>query len=98
MKISFTPMRRDPGMALSCDGDRLTVNGETFDFSSLAEGATLSRDALEPDWLASDVRRRDGVVELTVILPHGPTAPEETLFPAPVVVETGPVPLPPYSG
>jgi hypothetical protein len=43
------------------------------------------------------VERIDGELYLTMILPHGPAAPTETLFPATVIATDGPVPLPPYA-
>lgn len=96
MQIKFTPMRRDDALALSVAGDVLTINGEAFDFSGVPEGATLPREAVTCDWLASNVERIGGQITLTLILPHGAKAPQETLFPAPVSVTDGPVPLPPY--
>lgn len=97
MKITLSPMRSDVPLTLAREGDTLTINGETFDFSDLAEGATLTREAVACDWLASDVERIGGVLHLTLILPHGPNAPEETRFPAPITVEDdGPIEIPPY--
>lgn len=98
MHISFTPMRHDAELALSVAGDVLTINGEVFDFSSLAEGATLPNPAVACAWLASDVERVTGALHLTLILPHGADAPEETRFPVPVeITGDGPVALPPHS-
>ncbi|WP_109468530.1 hypothetical protein [Albibacillus kandeliae] len=98
MHISFTPTRHDAELALSVAGDALTINGEVFDFSGLAEGATLPNSAVACAWLASDVERVAGVLHLSLILPHGADAPEETRFPAPLIVtEDGPVALPPNS-
>ncbi len=96
MNISFSPMRRDDTLSLSKSGDILTINGEAFDFSALPEGATLPRDAVTCDWLASDVTRTGGVIHLTLILPHGPRAPAETLFPAPIAATDGAIGLPAY--
>ncbi|GAA6194543.1 hypothetical protein [Phaeobacter sp. NW0010-22] len=97
MHISFTPMRREDRLELSKADDVLTINGETFDFSPLSEGSTLPQDAVSCDWLASDVVRVDGVIQLTLILPHGANAGEETLFPAPIEALNGPILLPPYT-
>ncbi|KPP86570.1 MAG: hypothetical protein HLUCCO07_07300 [Rhodobacteraceae bacterium HLUCCO07] len=95
MNISFSPMRRDDSLTLSRRGDILTINGEAFDFSGIPEGATLPREAVDCDWLASDVVRIDGDLHLALILPHGANAPRETLFPDPVTItEDGPVDLP----
>lgn len=95
MHITLSPMRRDDTLALSRSGDCLTINGEDFDFSLLPDGATLPRDAVACDWLASDVERIGGVIHLTLILPLGAGPSEEAKFPAPVhVTEDGPVTLP----
>ncbi len=57
----------------------------------------VPRTAVACDWLSGDVTRVGGVLNLTLILPHGANAPHATRFPAPVTVTTdGPVPLPPY--
>lgn len=95
MNITFSPVRRDDALSLSKNGDVLTINGEAFDFSGIPDGATLPREAVICEWLASDVERLDGVIHLMLVLPHGPRAPREALFPAPCeVTSDGPVPLP----
>lgn len=86
MHITLSPVRRDDRLTLHRAGDVLTVNGETFDLSGIPEGATLPRDAVDCDWLASDIARSGGVLHLTLILPHGADAPPEARFPAPLVL------------
>jgi hypothetical protein len=97
MHITFSPVRRDDRLDLSVAGDVLTINGEAFDFTALPEGATLPRDAVVCDWLASDVSRIGGDIHMTMILPHGAAAPHETRFPAPIIAGDGPVDLPAYA-
>jgi hypothetical protein len=83
-------------LALSCQGDVLTVGSSPFDFSPLPEGAVLPRDAVALTILESDVTRTGGHVCLTLMFPIGPHAPLEARFPAPIVVTSdGPVALPP---
>ncbi|MGP3699185.1 hypothetical protein [Rhodobacter sp. NSM] len=95
MHITVTPQRRDDRLTLTRSGDILTINGEALDLSGIPEGATLPRDAVACDWLASDIERIGGVLHLTLLLPHGPDAPAATLFPEPVLVEAdGPIPVP----
>ncbi|ULB10742.1 hypothetical protein ORIO_12595 [Cereibacter azotoformans] len=95
MHIKFAPQRRDDALTLARSGDTLTINGETLDLSAIPEGATLPREAVACEWLASDIERIGGVLHLTLILPHGADAPQEVLFPAPVLVEPdGPIALP----
>lgn len=85
MKIIFTPQRRNDILTLSKSGDVLTINGEDFDFSIVGEGDILPRDAVSCEFLASDITRTDGTLELTLILPHGPNSSEAARFPSPVI-------------
>ncbi|WP_323781920.1 hypothetical protein [Leisingera sp.] len=98
MQINWTPVRRDEALTVTKAGDALTINAEVFDFSPLPEGATLPRAAVACEWLASDVERSGGEISLTLLLPHGADAPEETRFPELVIMAgDGPVPVPPHS-
>lgn len=97
MQITFTPMRHDDQLVMSKSADTLTINGEAYDLSVIPDGATLPCDAVACDWLASDIERINGTIHLTLILPHGADAPQETLFPQPITVTTdGPITLPAY--
>ncbi|MDO8882906.1 hypothetical protein [Pseudotabrizicola sp.] len=97
MKLTLSPVRMDVPLTASVVGDVLTLNGEDFDFSPLPEGAVLPRDAVDCEWLASDVTRHAGRLEMTLILPHGANAPSDTLFPTPLDVEAdGVLELPLY--
>lgn len=96
MKISFCPVRSDERFQAVVSGDTLTIDGDAGDFGALQEGDTLPRDAVDCPWLASDVTRENGEICLTLKLPHGANAPDETRFPQPVTVADGPVLLPPY--
>lgn len=104
MYISFSPIRSDAALTLSQDGNVLTVNGVDLDFGPLPEGAVLPREAVNCDWLASEVTRIDGVIHLTLLLPHGPIpwpAPPESrvvTHPEPILVTAdGPILLPSYN-
>lgn len=98
MRISFSPQRCGTELSLSRIGDVLTINDQEFDFTALPEGGLLPRTAIQSDWLASDVVRIEGVIHLTLILPHGADAPDETRFPEPMDLGAGPVTLPPFDG
>lgn len=104
MIITLSPIRSDAALTLIRQGDTLILNGVAYDFGPLPEGATLPREAIACDWLASDVTRINGTIRLTLILPHGPiplAAPPEArvvTHPEPIFVTTdGPIPLPSYS-
>ena len=97
MYIKLSPQRSDNALNLAKEADTLIINGEAFDFTALPEGATLPKDAINSDVIISDVERIDGVLHLTVLLPHGANAPESTRFPQPITVtQDGPITLPVY--
>ena len=85
MHINLSPQRRDDALTLSRAGDVLTINGVPLDFSQLAEGDLLPREAVDHPLVASDVERIDGRITLTLILPHGMNASEAARFPQPII-------------
>lgn len=97
MKLTFSPHRNDTHLDLERQGDRLILNGDTLDLSAIPEGATLPQGAVNSLWIAGAITRRDGVLYVPLRLPHGPRAPRQTLFPAPLTLTgDGPVALPPH--
>ena len=98
MHITLSPVRRDEALVLERQGDTLILNGETFDFSPLPDGATLPDSAIDSEWFVGPVSRSGGKLHVTLALPHGRSAPEETLFPAPIIdPPNGPITLPAHS-
>lgn len=100
MQIKLSPASLAEQLAASVSGDVITVNGQALDFFPLQEGDTLPTGAVGNQWIQGEVRRIDGEICLTLVLPHGQNAPHETRFPAafdvPMTVVDGEVPLPPY--
>jgi len=100
MKIFITPVRSDLRLSAEVKGDSLILNGEVVDFSSLGEGERLPQSAIDSHWVASDVTRVNGEITLTLVCPHGHSAPDETRFPTalnePMSIINGAVELPPY--
>ena len=95
MHLTFIPQRQDLDLTLYRRGDVLEVNGLPLDFSGIPEGALLPRQAVACPLLAGDVERRDGVLHLVLILPHGAMAGPARRHPAPILLqEDGPVALP----
>lgn len=87
MHITLSPIRMDTPLAAVRAGDTLILNGVAHDLAALPEGQS---------WVAS-AERVAGVWHVVLLLPHGPDAPGETLYPAPVVIQgDGPVSLPPF--
>ena len=104
MKINLAPQRRDDALELTLAGEVLSINGEALDLTAIPAGATLPRDAVDCEWLASDIERdAQGEITLSLILPHGFIADQTTdsaksvLFPDPLdVTEEGAITLPSY--
>lgn len=99
MIIALSPYGALPHVTPQLDvhkaGDVLTVNGTTFDFTPLPDGASLPASAIDSQHFAGVVERVDGEIHLTLRLPHGPNPSPEQAFPAPIsVTEDGQVALP----
>lgn len=95
MNITLSPQRRDDTLTVSKSGDILIINGQTFDFSAIPDGATLPCEAIDSEYITGDVERIDGTLHLTLLLPHGPNASEAVRFPKPIIDPTdGPLELP----
>lgn len=95
MIINLCPVRMDEELLANRKGDLLTLNGEVFDFGPLTEGATIPQSAIVSSWFAGPVERIDGELVLTLVLPHGANAPEETRFPQSITMfSDGLMPLP----
>ena len=95
MLINLSPQRREDILTISKTGDTLTINGVSYDFSQLPNGATLPREAINCEFIISDVSRINGEIELTILLPHGANASPEARFPEPInMTNDGQVVLP----
>lgn len=96
MRISFSPQRRDDTLALEqTTTDRLRINGELFNFSTMEDGDVIPAGTIPCDWIRGAVEKIDGEVRLTLRLPHGPTPSQAVAFPEPITVtEDGPISLP----
>lgn len=97
MIIGLSPYRCDTGpIVASVTGDIITVDGIEYDLSKISEGDILPAGAT-PDCFTGSITRINGVINLTLRLPHGSNAPDSTIFPlSPITVESGDVPLPKY--
>ncbi|SOE48116.1 hypothetical protein [Orrella dioscoreae] len=84
MNIHLTPQLSDRQVTVERDGDALTIDGRRFDFSGVTEGATLPESAIDCDVILGPVERIDGVLHVTLLLPHGAEASQAARFPAPI--------------
>lgn len=95
MIIKFVPQRRDETLQLSKAADVLTVNGLSFDFSPLPDGATLPECAIDSVWFQGDVERIDGALHIKLLLPHAANPPDRVLYPELIeVLKDGPIDVP----
>jgi hypothetical protein len=95
MRLRFLPQRRDEMFELERRGECLIVNGQELDFSSVPDGGVATPADIGSAWLAENVRRENGQIEVTLFLPLEANAPESRRFPEPVLAETdGPIALP----
>jgi len=95
MKINLSPQRRDDTIIVTRQGDVLTINDTEYDFSQLPNGAVIplyspsenneKRKNIDCEWIISDVKRVNGELELTLLLPHGADASEAARFPEPII-------------
>ena len=85
MHITLIPQRRDDTLVVSKSSDTLTINGAAYDFSVVTEGATLPASATDCPFLTGNIERINGVLRLSLILPHGPNPSQAVAFPAALV-------------
>ncbi|HCP54608.1 MAG: hypothetical protein CMK72_00955 [Pseudomonadaceae bacterium] len=97
MKISFSPLSFPLSQKVSIYrvGDTLTIDGETFDFSLLPEGATLPLEAIFSEYFSGPVSREGNELYIALRLPIGPDASDRQRYPAIMhVTQDGPVEIP----
>ena len=95
MIIKFNPIRTDDQVSYLVRGDMLMINGEQFNFSRVEEGDVLPQSAVSSGWMAGDVTRVNGEIELTLLLPNPWNYSQEQAFPVPIhMTVDGVVPLP----
>src|SRR5690606_18389164 len=93
--ISFAPQRHDGALTVARHGDILTINGDLVDLSAIPEGATLPEGAINNPWIVGPVERIDGVLHVTLLLPHGPNPSQAVAYPEPIALAgNGPVAVP----
>jgi len=85
MRIKLSPFSADETLVLSRSGESITINGMKLDFEALPDGAMLPATATGCPWLYGPVQRIDGELTLTVRLPHGAQASEQSRFPVDIV-------------
>lgn len=85
MKINLSPQVRPDALVVLKSGEKLTINGEVFDFTQLPEGAVLPAAAVDCEFIIGEVRREGGEPLLTILLPIAWDAPASCAFPEPIL-------------
>lgn len=88
MNIYFTPKRSDDILILEKTGnDKIKINGELFNFSSLKDGDLIPEGIIPSKWIEGAVEKRDGELHIKIILPHSSNPESYMAFPEPIKVE-----------
>lgn len=91
MQITLSPQRADTPLSLTVYGPLLTLNGVSVNL------ATYDAVTEPSDWIVGQPVLIGEDWHVTLVLPHGGNAPDETRYPAVITVtEDGPIALPPY--
>lgn len=85
MIIQLSPQVNPSKLTVSKQGDSLTINGELFDFSPLTAGSMLPAVAVGSDFIIGNVYRKDGQLNITLLLPILFDAPAPATFPTPII-------------
>lgn len=85
MKIILSPQRRDDTLIVVKIGDSLVINDVEYDFGQLPDGGILPHEAIDCEWISSDVVRVGGKIELTLFIPNTADASDAARFPEPIV-------------
>ena len=92
MQIKFSPQRRDTQLSVQVEGSAITVNGQIFDLTNLADGMRVDLSQLGSGLLLAATS--DGGLSVLLVLPHQKGAAEIKTFPPAVSVNSGAVTLP----
>ena len=97
MIINFVPIQVDYDITIERRGDSIVIDGEEFDFSPLPEGARLPISAISSTHFSGNVSRVNGLINMSIRLPHGPNASYDRRYIEAVInPDNGPLDLPAY--
>lgn len=95
MIIKLSPQRRGGNLAITKNGDVLTINGIDYDFSPLPDGAILPAEAVGCEFVIGAVERINGEISIKFLFPIPENYSQEQAFPADLIdVQDGDVELP----
>ncbi|WP_341796151.1 MULTISPECIES: tail fiber assembly protein [unclassified Pseudomonas] len=87
MRIKLSPVLPIVPSALTIykQGDSLTINGLTLDFTQMPDGATLPSEATRCTWIIAPIERISGDLVIVLQLPIPIDATQEACFPRDIV-------------
>lgn len=91
MHIKYNPRRGENPTEYAFDGDKVTFDGTTLDFSDVPPGADVLVDELETNKVVRAWRDEQGVMWAELRQQHGKDASYEERFPRWFNAETGEV-------
>lgn len=84
MRIILSPVRMDSTLSIYKENEKLTINGELFDFSPMGFGDTLPYGSVHSEWVTGDVNKYDDGIELIIVFPIPFDYTQEQAFPIPL--------------
>jgi len=96
MIINLSPCVSEATLDVVKSGQKLIVNGELFDFTSMNDGDTLPATAINSDFFLMNVEKEGGELEFTLLYPIPERCSQAQAFPQPLTdVPDGAVRFPP---
>jgi hypothetical protein len=85
MIINLEPQRRNDELVVFKKGDILIINGKIFDFTPLPDNSILPSSAVNCEFIAGNILKKNGEIMLSLILPLQTTSTIERKFPKPII-------------
>lgn len=87
-KIALSPQLSNAALQLVKNGNMLTINGNSYDFSHMNNGDMIPPEAISDPNIIGAISKENGVVKLTILMPYSnPDADESVTFPEPIVMD-----------
>lgn len=87
-RIALSPKFSEAMLRLEKSGNMLKLNGTPCHFETLNDDDDeIPSDAINCDWILGAIKKIDGIINLTIIMPYSNSeAPEYVRFPEPIML------------
>lgn len=86
-QIVLSPQFSNAELRLEKTGSFLKINGVPCYFGTLNDGDEIPSEAIDSDVIVGGIKKVDGIVHLTVIMPYSDAdVPEHIRFPEPIML------------